>query len=40
MMGTVTVKMGGALLIVIGLEEVAVWIAVLLRLVSLNLIYS
>lgn len=30
-MGTVTVKMGGALLIVIGLDEVAAWIAVLLK---------
>lgn len=30
-MGTVTVKMGGVLLIVISPDEVAAWIAVLLK---------
>lgn len=39
-MGTVTVKMGGALLTVISPDEVAAWIAVLLKSVGLNLIYS
>lgn len=39
-MGTVTVKMGGALLVVISPDEVAAWIAVLLKLVGSNLVYS
>ena len=39
MRGTVTVKMGGALLIVISLDEVAAWTAVLLKLVGINLFH-
>lgn len=39
-MGAVTVKTDGALLTVISPDEVAAWIAVLLKLVGLNLIYS
>lgn len=40
MMGTVTAKMGGALLTVISPDEVAAWTAVLLKLVGLNLLFS
>lgn len=40
MTGTVTVKMGGALPIVIGPDKVAASIAVPLKLVGINLVYS